>query len=225
MEFPQFSRESTMNGIGVVFTSVLSSGVVAAAISASFNEAKERWLLRRSKIEEIYLSSAAWLKFVQSAYLHYLRVCKGSITYNQALDLQLKHAEKTGSNTTGDQNLKMKMNIEMYEPSLVPALRLIEQELKKLNSVVFAIEDCCRKNGQLSEFLRPLDNQLEAFGAAGDALIAAVVLRGAEIGAERGQVTQAYEWAAVKTRRCSARVGLHISKCWYCISLFTKSKR
>jgi hypothetical protein len=82
-----------MNGIAVVFTSILSSGVVAAAISASFSEAKERWLLRRSKIEEIYLRSAKWLRYVDGTFLTYVPVCKGMLTYNQMLDLQKKHTD------------------------------------------------------------------------------------------------------------------------------------
>jgi hypothetical protein len=123
-----------------------------AAISASFSEAKERWLLRRSKIEEIYLSSAAWLKHVNATQLSYLHVCTGRLTYNQVLDLQLKSADTT----IGDQNLRMKMNIKMYEPSLVPPLELMQCELEKLNSVISRLTDCCRKNGQASELLNPL---------------------------------------------------------------------
>ena len=90
-------------------------------IGASFNEAKERWLLRRSKIEEIYLSGAAWLRFANASFLPFLDVCNGRLTYNQALDLPIKNAD-----AVCDQFLKMKMNIEMYERSLIPALRLVE---------------------------------------------------------------------------------------------------
>ena len=163
-----------MNSIAIVFTSVLSSGVVATAISFSFSEAKERWLLRRSKIEEIYLSGAAWLMFVNARFLPYLRVCNGSLTYSQVLDLEIKNADKS----IGDQHLKMKMNIEMYERSLVPALRLMEQELEKLNKVRSDLTDCCAKTGQASTFGVPLRNQLLAFVTAGDALKDAAVKRG-----------------------------------------------
>jgi len=141
-----------MNGIAVVFTSVLSSGVVAAAISASFSEATERWCLRRSKIEEIYLSGAAWLTFANARFLPYLRVCNGSLTYSQVLDLDIKNADQA----IGDHHLKMKMNIEMYERSLVPALRLMEQELEKLNKVHSELRNRYDQTGPASEFGVPL---------------------------------------------------------------------
>ena len=163
-----------MNDFVVIFTSVLSSGVVAAVISALLTEAKERWTLRRSKIEEIYFSGSTW----------------------------------------GDQHLKMKMNIEIYERSLVPALRLVEQELGKLNDLRSALKNCYIRTGQASEFLTPLNNQLLAFGSVGDSLIAAVVQRGVEIGAERGQTARAYAWASVTTCGCAERIRRLISKGW-----------
>jgi hypothetical protein len=201
-----------MNNIAVVFTSILSSGVVAAAISASFSEAKERWLLRRSKIEEIYLNGAAWLNYVNGRYLHYLRVCRGALTYKQLLDMQLDKAEKEGPNTRGDQMRTLTMNIEMYEHSLIPPLRLVEEELKKLNSVMFSIERSCKKNEDVSTFFHPFNDQLKAFGDAGDALITAVVKRGAEIGGEKGQIGQAYEWLSTTTKQYAQRFWLTIKR-------------
>ena len=109
-----------MSDIAVIFASVLSSGVLATVISISLTEAKEQRLLRRSKIEEIYLNGSAWLKSANATFLPYLRVCEGGLTYNQALDLEIKGADKA----TGEQRLKLNMNIEMYEHSLIPALRL-----------------------------------------------------------------------------------------------------
>jgi hypothetical protein len=79
-----------MNNMGVVFTALLSSGVLAAVISVTLNEGKERRLLRRSKIEEIYLNGFVWLRAVDARFLPYLRVCDGKLTYNQALDLEIK---------------------------------------------------------------------------------------------------------------------------------------
>lgn len=213
-----------MNDIAVVFTSVLSSGVVAAAISASFSEAKERWFLRRSKIEEIYLNGAAWLKFVNGTYLLYLSLCTGKLTYKQVLQMQQEKAERAGVHTTGDQNLKMKMNIEMYEQSLIPALRLMEEELKKLTSVMYLIQRCCDKNEDVLKFFQPFNDQLGAFGNAGNALIAAVVKRGAEIGAEKGQIAKIYESASITTKTYAHIVCVNMSRCWCLIRGFVKSK-
>jgi len=196
-----------MNDLVVVFTSVLSSGVVAALISASLTEAKERWVFRPSKIEEIYLNTTAWLKVVNTYFLRYITLCTGS-TYDQVLDMELKAAD----NSTGDWHLKMKMNIEMYEQSLIPALRLVEQELRKLNEIRLALKECYAKTGQAAEFLTPLNNQILAFGRVSDALMAAVVERGVEIGAERGQAARAYEWASVKICSFVQRIRRLIAK-------------
>lgn len=195
-----------MNALFTVFASILSSGVVAAAIGASFNEAKERWLLRRSKIEEIYLSSATWLKHVNAHYLLYLRVCAGKLTYHQALELITKNSDLT----IGDQNLRMKMNIKMYEPTLNSLLDAIEHERENVNSIIAKIEQSCSANGDASEFRGALNKQLAAFGAAGDALLAAVVVKGAEIGAEKGQVARGYE----TVRRQVQRYWLNLSTGW-----------
>lgn len=186
-----------MNNFAVFFTTLLSSGVLATVISVSLTEAKEQRLLRRSKIEEIYLNGSAWLKSANATFLPFLKVCDGSLTYDQALDLPIKLLADTA---TGEQRLKMNMNIEMYERSLVPALRMVEQELAKLNEVYSGLRECYHQTGEASEFLAPFRSQLLAFGKAGDALIAAVVLRGTEIGAERGQAARAYEWASRQVR-------------------------
>ena len=119
-----------MGSMLVVLTSVFSSGVIAAIISFSFAEAKERWLLRRSKIEEIYLSAAEWTRSISGNYLHGLRVCKGDIIYNQMLDLELQ--KKDQASAVGAMNLRMKMNIYMYESSLVTAFEAMQIEVKKL---------------------------------------------------------------------------------------------
>jgi hypothetical protein len=172
-------------------------------ISASFTEAKERWLLRRSKIEEIYLSGATWLTSADVCFLPYLDVCSGGLTYNQALDLQIKNTDKA----IGDQFLKMKMNIEMFERSLIPALRLVEQEREKIGGIHSAIRDCYAETGQASEFSATLNNQLLAFVKAGDALKDAVARRGAEIGAEKGQVARAFESVTLRLSEFRRRLG------------------
>jgi hypothetical protein len=177
-----------MNNVSVFLASVLSSGVVAGIISFSFSEAKERWILRRSKIEEIYLSAVPWLTFVSNDSLLSLRVCKGTLTYDQMLDLRLKR----GSASIGDHHIKMQMNIRMYELSLVPALDSMETELRKLNKLTFAIRDCYEKTGLASEFSDPLNRQLAQFDAASEALKTAIILRGIAIGSEKGQLAQAF---------------------------------
>jgi hypothetical protein len=197
-----------MDSLAVIFTSVFSSGVFAALTSASFTEAKERWVLRRAKIEDIYLSTAGWLKEAQAQFVPYLHVCEGKISYNQMLDLQINYAKED----TGDQHLKMKMNIEMYERSLIPALTLMQGELKRLNELCSLLKDCYCETGQASEFLEPMRAQLISFGKAGDTLLEAVVSRGAQIGAERGQIAQFRDRALLKGGECTSWVRLRASQ-------------
>jgi hypothetical protein len=203
-----------MSNIAVILASVLSSGVIAALIGSSFGEAKERWILRRSKIEEIYLNAATWLKSVNADFLLPLRVCAGKITYNEMLDLQINRENKS----LGDHFLRMKMNIQMYELSLVPALELMERELKKTNKINSAVKACWIENGEASELLEPLNRQLVVFDAAGEALKKAIVLRGAAIGAEKAQMPQAYEWAKATisghTKRLIAKSSAMADRVW-----------
>jgi hypothetical protein len=168
--------------IAVFLASIISSGAVAALISSSLSDAKERRILRRQKIEEIYLNAAAWLRSAEGAFLPYLRVCEGVLTYNQVLDLEIKK----GPRGEGEQHLRMKMNIEMYERGLIPALRLMEEELQKLGRIKGAIRDCFNETAQAGEFVDLYRGQLLAFGAAGRALEEAIIERGVEIGGEGG---------------------------------------
>jgi hypothetical protein len=98
-----------MKFLFILFSSVISSGVIAAMISAELAQSKERWLLRRTKIEEIYLTSSPWITYFGADILLYLRVCKGDISYNQLLDMILKNATKYKD--MGELKLKMEMRI------------------------------------------------------------------------------------------------------------------
>ena len=182
-----------MGNLVVVVTTILSSGVIAAIISFSFSEAKERWLLRQSKIEEIYLNAAEWLKSASADYLPAVGVCKGQLTYNQMLDQQLKGQDD--AKDSGLKLLRVKMNIYMYEPSLIPFYEQVERERSRTVRLIFAIRDCWEKTGQASECLAPFNKQLEAFGAASKALERAIIERGVAIGTEKGQAAQTYHLA------------------------------
>jgi hypothetical protein len=119
----------------ILFSSVISSGVIAAMISAALAQSKERWLLRRTKIEEIYLSSFPWIIHFGADLILYLRVCKGDLTYDQLLDMVLKNEPKYKD--IGELKLKMEMNIRMYEPTLIRYLDELEAHIIKLNKIRF----------------------------------------------------------------------------------------
>ena len=177
-----------MNFFLILLSSVVSSGVVAALISAELAQSKERWSLRRSKIEEIYLSTSAWMTRFGGDLLLYLRACKGDLTYNQLLDIVRKNATKYKD--LGELKLKMEMNIRMYEPALIRYLEDLELEIKKSNKLRFAIERGWKQTSQASEFFQPLNKQLEQLDAVSDALIAAIVERGVSIGSEKSILVQ-----------------------------------
>jgi hypothetical protein len=172
-----------MNFFFILFSSVISSSVIAAMISAELTQSKERWLLRRTKIEELYLSSSSWITHFGADLLLYLRVCKGDLTYDQLLDMVLKNATKYKG--MGEFKLKMEMNIRMYEPTLVRHLEDLESEISKLNKIRSEIERRWKQTGQASEFFQPLNKQLQQFDAMSNALMAAIVARGASIGSEK----------------------------------------
>jgi hypothetical protein len=196
----------------VVITSVLSSGVIAAIISFSFSEAKERWLLRRTKIEEIYLNATEWLKSASVYFLPAVGVCKGQLTYNQMLDQQLKGQEKASD--FGLKHLRMKKNIYMYEPSLIPTYEQMERERNKTVRLIFAIRDCWEKTGQASECLGPFNKQIDAFERASDALQKAIIERGVAIGAEKGQAAQAYDLTRSRLSKGAAWLSITAKRAW-----------
>lgn len=171
-----------MSNIWIFFGSILSSGVIAAIISASLTDAKERRILRREKIEEIYLNAASWLNTANSSYVPYLRVCEGRLTFDQALDLQIQNPRPEA----GEQHLRMVMNIEMYENRLLPVLRAMETRLEQLNEAQHALRNYYADHGEASVFEAPFRERLIAFGKAGDDLRAAIIRRGTEIGQETG---------------------------------------
>ncbi len=201
-----------MGSLFVVVTSVLSSGVIAAIISFSFAEAKERWLLRRAKIEEIYLDATEWLKAASVYYLPAVGVCKGNLTYNQMLDQQLKGQDD--AKNSGLKLLRVKMNIYMYEPSLIPAYEQVERERSRTVRVIFAIRDCWEKTGQASECLGPLNKQMDAFEAASGALQKAIIEHGVAIGAEKGQAAQAYDFVRATLSSSAATVRTSAKRAW-----------
>ena len=175
-----------MNSLFVILTAVLSSGVIAALTSVSLTDAKERWGFRRQKIEELYLSAAKWLREVDGQYLIYLRVAKGQITYNQALDSVLKDGGT--AKDTGDLHLRMQMTISMYEPSLMPYLKSLEREQRKTNRLIFKIRDVYSETGEATDLFDIYNAQLIRFGDAGDKLKEEIVRRGAIIASEPTQV-------------------------------------
>jgi hypothetical protein len=176
-----------VNNLWVILASILSSGVVASIISASLTDAKEKRILRRQKVEEIYLGAAAWLTTAEIHFLRYLRVCEGSLSYNQVLDMEIAHGA-----SAGDHHLRMRMNIEMYEHRLIPALRVVEKELELMNRLRSAIRNCYDETGQASELTDTYREQLLRFGKAGDALKGAIIDRGSEIGRELGPIASIF---------------------------------
>ena len=69
----------------------------------------------------------------------------------------------------------MKMNIEMYEHTLIPPLRAMEDELKLLNQVKAAVRDCYEETGEATELEQTYREQLLRFGRSGDALKIAII--------------------------------------------------
>lgn len=195
-----------MNSLFVVLTAVLSSGVIAALISASLTDAKERWGFRRQKIEELYLSAAKWLREVDGQYLIYLKVAKGKITYNQALDSVLK--DSGTAKDTGDLHLRMQMNISMYEPSLIHYLKSLELEQRKTNQLIFDIRNTYSETGDATDLFAPYNAQLIRFGDAGDKLKEEIVRRGAIIASEPTQVIAIFGWMRDRTLILYGNTGL-----------------
>jgi len=181
-----------MNSILTFITAILSSGIVASIISVSLSDEKERRIFRRTKIEEIYISTATWLKALGKHYIGHVSLANGRITLKQLRELAVNNHDKE----IGKYHLNMQMNIKMYEPSIANFLSAVDREREAVNEIISKLINSIEKNQDLSRYPVELNRALDKFDAAASALTAIIIARGAEIGNETGQLTKLFGGAS-----------------------------
>jgi hypothetical protein len=100
---------------------IAASGVVAAMIAYYLNSTKEHVFFMRQKIEALYLAFERYDKFLTSYYIPYYAVIDNQITYNDALDLEIKNAPAGGQESANGLDTTT-MLVHVYFPHLRPQL-------------------------------------------------------------------------------------------------------
>ncbi len=170
-----------LNVLVTAIITALLSGIVAALVSSYLTEGKERWALRRDKIEFIYLSTITYGNSLYCAFSDYYLVIDGHIGFNEVYDRLAENA------TSGDDFRKLQMNILLYEPSLNASWQKLIVSRDKVGKIVDLLKKKFKRGDDLQE-LRPV------FHAAMVKLVESIRLleeagtvRGRAIAEERGQ--------------------------------------
>ncbi|HML53302.1 MAG TPA: hypothetical protein PKC79_04355 [Solidesulfovibrio magneticus] len=108
----------TLAPILTVIASIATSSVAAAFVSFHLNNSKDRKLLLRNKIEEIYINYRRFANSLSTYYLCFMPVMRGQYDYNEALDL-FNNAAKSKPNNPFE---PLEMNINIYFPELLDDL-------------------------------------------------------------------------------------------------------
>lgn len=170
-----------LNVLVTALITALLSGTVAALVSSFLTEGKERWVIRRDKMEFIFLSTITYGNSLYGAFSDYYLVIDGHIGFNEVYD---RLAEKAAS---GDDFRKLQMNILFYEPSLNAPWQTLMASRDKVGKIVNLLKKDFKRGDDLHKF-RPV------FHAAMVELVESVRLleeagttRGREVAEERGQ--------------------------------------
>lgn len=136
---------------------ILTSSVVAGLVTFVLNMYKEERILRRQKLEALYLYASNWIRSFGGFGLNYGFAMKGKLTLNQVYDMTIK-------NGTGEKNdfENMNMLVGVYFPRLQGVLDELMKCRKSLVTLIKQFE-LRYKNGEtdgsvlLLEFKETMD--------------------------------------------------------------------
>ena len=181
-----------MNGALTLITTALSSGIAAAIFSSALTEGRDRWELRRKKIEEIY----------KQVKLHHINI-------DDRLDALAAYAGRKvnyaaylnhlNENLTPPDSISMRMNISLYETDLTEFLDSYTAVCSSYSGLadVYVVQRMTGDNE-----LEDLGRRVAAFRAEVQARAAALMIaieqRGREIASEPGQIGR---WLRIAHRK------------------------
>lgn len=121
---------------------ILTSSVVAGLVTFVLNMYKEERILRRQKLESLYLYTSSWIRSLGVFGLNYGFVMKGKLTLNQVNDMIIKngHGEKNDFEN-------MNMLVGVYFPRLQGILDELMECRGSLNALTKEFE-LRYKNGE-----------------------------------------------------------------------------
>ena len=121
---------------------ILTSSVVAGLVSFVLNMYKEERLLKRQKLEALYLHTSNWIKSLGGFGLNYGFAMKGKLTLNQVYDMTIKNSPDEKNNFEN-----MNMLVGVYFPRLQGVLDELMKCRKSLNALTKEFE-LRYKNGE-----------------------------------------------------------------------------
>ncbi len=129
------------------FTTVLASGVTSSIVTYRLNRNRSQVIFLREKAEQLYLSADEFGKAFGSQMLTYFPLLDGKIDFNGMLDMQIEQGSaprKYGGAET------MTMLVEIYFPSVRPALEEVWKARTGFNQVTADIKRAWERTGDVT---------------------------------------------------------------------------
>ncbi|MGN6422938.1 MAG: hypothetical protein ACTHLA_06475 [Asticcacaulis sp.] len=128
-------------GIGSIF----ASGVVSSFVTYRLNRNHTQKIFLREKAEQLYLSTDEFGKDLSCHVISYYPLIRGEIDYNKMLEMQIENSsvKKYGGHET------MTMLVDIYFPSVKPALENVLKAQKAYSGMASSIRSAYQSNGHL----------------------------------------------------------------------------
>lgn len=177
-----------MTFLTILLTACLS-GLTAALCTFYMNESKERWELKRSKIEKIFTDSETF-QMISLAYVHHHSLLDGSLTRSQITEL----TSPPGGEETGKRKIdRIYMNVCLYFPELREKYDAVISERNKTSAHCANMERQEYRRARDSETLhRELDERIDSFVVATKAFEQAIIEVGRQIAEEPSQASKLF---------------------------------
>ncbi|HJW86800.1 MAG TPA: hypothetical protein VJ440_09225 [Candidatus Brocadiaceae bacterium] len=145
---------------------ILTSSVVAGLVTFVLNMYKEERILRRQKLEALYLYASNWIRLLAIFGLNHGSAMRGTLTLNQVNDLIIKYGSDEKNNFEN-----MNMLVGLYFPRLQGGIDELMKCRESLNALIKIFKQRY-KNGEtdgsmllpeFKEIMDRLDNAEEKF--------------------------------------------------------------
>ena len=131
--------------------------------------------LLRQRGEELYVAAHRWVHELAGIHIARLSVMRGELTYNQALDLDIKHGEQREDRVTEMFN-RIELLVDAYFPSTRPAYDKLIQCRDRLAEIEAAYKAAYKRGDEGgSNYLKPYTQAQLDTSEAGESFKARVL--------------------------------------------------
>jgi hypothetical protein len=132
----------------VGLATVLASGVTSSWVTYRLSRNHNQTIFLREKAEQLYLSADEFRKSFSGQIFTYFPLLEGRIDYNQMLDLQIAQGSETKRREGAE---TMTMIVEIYFPSIRPALADVWKARDAYGSITNEIKRAWQRDGDVSD--------------------------------------------------------------------------